>query len=154
MEYIICVPFAILIETHIFMPSQRFSSLTICFCRGEKGKTFSKQVGWGRFSVTWFQDLSFEMSHQRFTKLKDVPPFPAFFWCQKWPGFLKRQDGLVGRYPEDKAIYEERAPICHTDQLSCPILLLQGDEETWSICFCGARRNKVWDCWIQICFSR
>jgi len=38
-------------------------------------------------------------------------------------------DGLVGRYPEDKAIYEERAPICHTDQLSCPILLLQGDED-------------------------
>jgi len=38
-------------------------------------------------------------------------------------------DGLVGRYPEDKAIFEERAPICHVDRLSCPILLLQGDED-------------------------
>lgn len=34
-------------------------------------------------------------------------------------------DGLVGRYPEDKAIYEERAPINSVDTLSCPILLLQ-----------------------------
>jgi len=38
-------------------------------------------------------------------------------------------DGLVGRYPEDKAIYEERAPIKAVDRLSCPILLLQGDED-------------------------
>ncbi|CAK9108409.1 Dipeptidyl aminopeptidase BIII (DAP BIII) [Durusdinium trenchii] len=38
-------------------------------------------------------------------------------------------DGLVGPYPEEKAIYEERAPICHTERLSCPILLLQGDED-------------------------
>merc|ERR1712194_519142 len=38
-------------------------------------------------------------------------------------------DGLVGKYPEDKAIYEARAPICHVEQLSCPILLLQGAED-------------------------
>eukprot|EP00439_Symbiodinium_sp_Y106_P057239 s268_g8.t1 len=41
-------------------------------------------------------------------------------------------DGLVGPYPEKKDVYEERAPIRHTDQLSCPILLLQGAEETFS----------------------
>eukprot|EP00435_Cladocopium_sp_Y103_P024166 s2336_g5.t3 len=38
-------------------------------------------------------------------------------------------DGLVGAYPEQKAVYEERAPICHTEKLACPILLLQGDED-------------------------
>ena len=38
-------------------------------------------------------------------------------------------DGLVGRYPEDKAVYDARAPINAVDQLSCPILLLQGDED-------------------------
>ena len=38
-------------------------------------------------------------------------------------------DGLVGRYPEDKAIYQERAPIRSVDTLSCPILLLQGAED-------------------------
>lgn len=38
-------------------------------------------------------------------------------------------DGLVGKYPEDKAIYDARAPIRHVEQLSCPILLLQGAED-------------------------
>lgn len=38
-------------------------------------------------------------------------------------------DGLVGKYPEDKAIYKERAPIESVDTLNCPILLLQGDED-------------------------
>ena len=38
-------------------------------------------------------------------------------------------DGLVGPYPEDKALYDERAPINAVDKLSCPILLLQGDED-------------------------
>ena len=38
-------------------------------------------------------------------------------------------DGLVGRYPEDKKVYDERAPINAVDKLSCPILLLQGDED-------------------------
>lgn len=32
-------------------------------------------------------------------------------------------------YPEDKALYDERAPINAVDKLSCPILLLQGDED-------------------------
>jgi len=38
-------------------------------------------------------------------------------------------DGLVGRYPEDAEVYEARAPIKHVEKLSCPILLLQGDED-------------------------
>jgi dipeptidyl aminopeptidase/acylaminoacyl peptidase len=38
-------------------------------------------------------------------------------------------DGLVGKYPEDEAIYKERSPIESVEQLSCPILLLQGDED-------------------------
>jgi dipeptidyl aminopeptidase/acylaminoacyl peptidase len=38
-------------------------------------------------------------------------------------------DGLIGKWPEDKALYEERAPINSIDTLSCPILLLQGDED-------------------------
>ena len=38
-------------------------------------------------------------------------------------------DGLVGPYPADKAVYEERSPIGSVDTLSCPILLLQGTED-------------------------
>ncbi len=39
-------------------------------------------------------------------------------------------DGLLGGpYPEHKATYVARSPIHHTDKLSCPILVLQGDED-------------------------
>lgn len=39
-------------------------------------------------------------------------------------------DGLLGgSYPEHKSTYVERSPIHHADQLSCPILVLQGDED-------------------------
>jgi dipeptidyl aminopeptidase/acylaminoacyl peptidase len=38
-------------------------------------------------------------------------------------------DGLVGKYPEDEKIYKERSPIESVASLSCPILLLQGDED-------------------------
>ena len=38
-------------------------------------------------------------------------------------------DGLVGPYPEEEAIYKERSPIESVDRLSCPILLLHGDED-------------------------
>jgi len=38
-------------------------------------------------------------------------------------------DGLVGKYPEQKDIYEKRSPILSVDTLNCPILLLQGDED-------------------------
>ena len=35
-------------------------------------------------------------------------------------------DGLVGPYPQDRAVYVDRSPIHHVDALSAPILLLQG----------------------------
>ena len=38
-------------------------------------------------------------------------------------------DGLVGPYPEDRAVYVDRSPIHHVDELSAPILLLQGLED-------------------------
>ena len=38
-------------------------------------------------------------------------------------------DGLIGKYPRDKAIFDERCPILFTDKLNCPILLLQGTED-------------------------
>ena len=38
-------------------------------------------------------------------------------------------DRLIGRWPEDEAIYRERSPIHHVDRLSTPILLLQGSED-------------------------
>jgi dipeptidyl aminopeptidase/acylaminoacyl peptidase len=38
-------------------------------------------------------------------------------------------DGLVGPYPEARDVYVERSPISHTDQLSCPLLVLQGLED-------------------------
>jgi dipeptidyl aminopeptidase/acylaminoacyl peptidase len=38
-------------------------------------------------------------------------------------------DSLIGPYPEDRASYVERSPIRHLDQLSAPILLLQGTDD-------------------------
>ena len=38
-------------------------------------------------------------------------------------------DKLIGPYPETRARYIERSPIHHVDQLSSPILLLQGTED-------------------------
>ena len=38
-------------------------------------------------------------------------------------------DSVVGPYPERIDLYTERSPIHHTDQLSCPIILLQGLED-------------------------
>ena len=38
-------------------------------------------------------------------------------------------DGLVGPYPEAKAIYEDRSPIKHVNNLSCPVILLHGADD-------------------------
>ncbi len=38
-------------------------------------------------------------------------------------------DSLVGPYPEQKSVYYERSPIHHTDELACPMLVLQGSED-------------------------
>lgn len=38
-------------------------------------------------------------------------------------------DSVVGPYPQEKNLYQARSPIHSTDQLSCPILLLQGSDD-------------------------
>ncbi|HEU0103837.1 MAG TPA: prolyl oligopeptidase family serine peptidase [Mycobacteriales bacterium] len=38
-------------------------------------------------------------------------------------------DALIGPLPEALELYTERAPLSHVDGLSCPVLLLQGDED-------------------------
>ncbi len=35
-------------------------------------------------------------------------------------------DGLIGKYPEERAIYQERSPIYYTEQLNCPVIFFQG----------------------------
>jgi dipeptidyl aminopeptidase/acylaminoacyl peptidase len=38
-------------------------------------------------------------------------------------------DALVGPYPQARDVYRERSPIYHVDELSAPILLLQGADD-------------------------
>jgi dipeptidyl aminopeptidase/acylaminoacyl peptidase len=38
-------------------------------------------------------------------------------------------DNLVGPYPQRKDLYERRSPIHHTQELSTPLILLQGDSD-------------------------
>ncbi len=38
-------------------------------------------------------------------------------------------DSLVGPYPERSDLYVERSPIHHTDELECPLIVLQGLED-------------------------
>ena len=38
-------------------------------------------------------------------------------------------DNLIGKYPQEKAIYQQRSPINHIDQLSCPVAFFQGLED-------------------------
>ncbi len=38
-------------------------------------------------------------------------------------------DKMIGPYPEKKSTYQARSPIHHAEQLSCPILLLQGEDD-------------------------
>ncbi len=38
-------------------------------------------------------------------------------------------DKLIGDYPDEKAVYEERSPIFHTDKMKKPIFILQGTED-------------------------
>ncbi len=35
-------------------------------------------------------------------------------------------DGLIGRLPEDGAVYDARSPINHVERLSCPVIFFQG----------------------------
>lgn len=38
-------------------------------------------------------------------------------------------DNLIGPYPETATIYRERSPIHKTEDITCPVILLQGDED-------------------------
>ena len=38
-------------------------------------------------------------------------------------------DSMVGPYPEAKDIYVERSPVHYADQISCPMIILQGSED-------------------------
>jgi dipeptidyl aminopeptidase/acylaminoacyl peptidase len=38
-------------------------------------------------------------------------------------------DGMVGPYPETPSLYKQRSPVHFADQLSCPVILLQGLED-------------------------
>lgn len=38
-------------------------------------------------------------------------------------------DRLIGKWPADKAIYEERSPLLHADRLNCPVIFFQGSED-------------------------
>ena len=38
-------------------------------------------------------------------------------------------DSLVGPYPEQKDVYQQRSPIHFTDRLACPLILFQGLED-------------------------
>ena len=38
-------------------------------------------------------------------------------------------DGLVGPLPQAAELYQQRAPLSHVAELSCPVLLIQGDQD-------------------------
>jgi dipeptidyl aminopeptidase/acylaminoacyl peptidase len=38
-------------------------------------------------------------------------------------------DRLIGPYPERQDLYRERSPLHHADQITCPVIFLQGEED-------------------------
>jgi len=38
-------------------------------------------------------------------------------------------DWLIGRYPEEAALYRERSPLFHAERLSKPVIFFQGDDD-------------------------
>ncbi len=38
-------------------------------------------------------------------------------------------DNMIGPWPEAEAVYAERSPINHTEDLNCPLLVMQGSED-------------------------
>ncbi len=56
-------------------------------------------------------------------------------------------DRLIGPYPAQKAIYDERSPAMHADKISCPVIFFQGLEDkvvppSQSECMVVAMRKK------------
>jgi dipeptidyl aminopeptidase/acylaminoacyl peptidase len=41
----------------------------------------------------------------------------------------KLQYRLIGKYPEEQALYQARSPIHFTDKLACPVVFFQGLED-------------------------
>lgn len=39
-------------------------------------------------------------------------------------------DALVGRWPEEEALYRSRSPLTHAGNIGCPVLFLQGNEDS------------------------
>jgi len=42
---------------------------------------------------------------------------------------LRYLDWLIGKYPEEEALYRERSPLFHADRISKPVIFFQGDED-------------------------
>ncbi len=38
-------------------------------------------------------------------------------------------DNLIGKYPEEREIYEKRSPVNHIDNFNCPVIFFQGGED-------------------------
>ncbi|CEP11301.1 hypothetical protein [Parasitella parasitica] len=38
-------------------------------------------------------------------------------------------DRLIGEYPKDKAVYEERSPLFKADKIECPVIFFQGSDD-------------------------
>ena len=38
-------------------------------------------------------------------------------------------DWLIGKYPEEEALYRERSPLFHAERMSNPVIFFQGDED-------------------------
>jgi dipeptidyl aminopeptidase/acylaminoacyl peptidase len=38
-------------------------------------------------------------------------------------------DRLIGKWPDDRAIYEARSPLHHAEGLNCPVIFFQGSED-------------------------
>ena len=97
-------------ETHIFMPSHRFSSLAMCFFGGKRER-HSKTAGrMGKILSDWhhmiprlihdFRDsqdpASVEMSHQSFTKLGRCSSIPRVFLAPEMAGFSEASGWTSG----------------------------------------------------------
>jgi len=50
-------------------------------------------------------------------------------------------DGLVGRRPEAKALYEQRSPLLHADAMHCPVIFSRVFKAPWCT---GSDREDAW----------